>query len=111
MEVAEMAVAEKEEEEMVEGVKEEGVGEEGKRGELEMVGEVMEVAEMAVEEKEGVGKSWKQPEATHIVMYKRQETGTKHLNGRVACKLTGTPRPTITAAMSGGCCSSQSRSD
>ena len=23
-----------------------------------------------------------------IVMYKRQETGTKHLNGRVACKLT-----------------------
>ena len=63
-------------------------GKERKRGELEMVGEVMEVAEMAVEEKEGVGKSWKQPEATHIVMYKRQETSTKHLNGRVACKLT-----------------------
>ena len=70
---------------MVEERVEEGT--ERKRGKVEMVGEMMEVAEMAVEEKEGVGKSWKQPEATHIVMYKRQETGTKHLNGRVACKL------------------------
>ena len=36
----------------------------------------------------GVGASWKQPEATHIVVYKKKETGTKHLDGRVACKLT-----------------------
>ena len=35
----------------------------------------------------GVGASWKQPEATHIVVYKKKETGTKHLDGRVACKL------------------------
>ena len=35
----------------------------------------------------GVGSVWKIPEATHIVLYKQKETGTKHLNGRVACKL------------------------
>ena len=36
----------------------------------------------------GVGPSWKQPDATHIVMYKKKETGLKELDGRVACKLT-----------------------
>ena len=35
----------------------------------------------------GVGSSWRQPDATHIVMYSQKETGTKHLAGRVACKL------------------------
>ena len=35
----------------------------------------------------GVGSSWKMPEATHIVLYKKSETKTKDLNGRVACKL------------------------
>ena len=35
----------------------------------------------------GVGSSWKQPDATHIVYYKKKETGTAHLDGRVACKL------------------------
>ena len=28
------------------------------------------------------------PEATHIVVYKKSETNTKDLNGRVACKLS-----------------------
>ena len=28
------------------------------------------------------------PEATHIVIYKKKETGSNDLNGRVACKLT-----------------------
>ena len=33
--------------------------------------------------------SWKQPDATHIVLYKkRAETKLKELDGRVACKLT-----------------------
>ena len=35
----------------------------------------------------GVGASWKQPDATHIVRYQRKETNTKDLDGRVACKL------------------------
>ena len=35
----------------------------------------------------GVGKAWKMPEATHIVLYKKSETKSKDLNGRVACKL------------------------
>ena len=35
----------------------------------------------------GVGSSWRQPDATHIVIYSQKETGTKHLAGRVACKL------------------------
>ena len=35
----------------------------------------------------GVGSSWRMPEATHIVVYKKSETNTKDLNGRVACKL------------------------
>ena len=35
----------------------------------------------------GVGPAWKQPDATHIVLYKKSETRTKDLNGRVACKL------------------------
>ena len=35
----------------------------------------------------GVGVSWKQPDATHIVLYKKKETGVKSLDGRVACKL------------------------
>ena len=36
----------------------------------------------------GVGVSWKQPDATHIVLYKKSETKLKELDGRVACKLT-----------------------
>ena len=36
----------------------------------------------------GVGPSWKQPDATHIVVYKKNETGMQALNGRVACQLT-----------------------
>ena len=36
----------------------------------------------------GVGPAWKQPDATHIVVYKQAETKTKDLNGRVACKLS-----------------------
>ena len=32
----------------------------------------------------GVGPSWKQPDATHIVVYNK----AKELDGRVACKLT-----------------------
>ena len=37
----------------------------------------------------GVGVStWKQPDATHIVLYKKNETKLKELDGRVACKLT-----------------------
>ena len=32
--------------------------------------------------------SWKQPDATHIVLYKKSETKLKELDGRVACKLT-----------------------
>lgn len=35
----------------------------------------------------GVGSSWKQPHATHIVVYTRAQTKTKELEGRVACKL------------------------
>ena len=35
----------------------------------------------------GVGSSWRQPDATHIVIYSQKETGTKQLVGRVACKL------------------------
>ena len=35
----------------------------------------------------GVGAAWKQPDATHIVRYQKKETGTKHLEGRVACNL------------------------
>ena len=35
----------------------------------------------------GVGSSWRQPEATHIVKYSKKETGSRHLDGRVACKL------------------------
>ena len=35
----------------------------------------------------GVGSSWRQPEATHIVKYSKTETGSRHLDGRVACKL------------------------
>ena len=35
----------------------------------------------------GVGTLWKIPEATHIVVYKKKETGVKKLDGRVACKL------------------------
>ena len=35
----------------------------------------------------GVGASWKQPDATHIVLYKKKETTVKELDGRVACKL------------------------
>ena len=35
----------------------------------------------------GVGASWKVPDATHIVLYKKKETGVKSLDGRVACKL------------------------
>ena len=31
----------------------------------------------------GVGSSWRQPDATHIIMYSQKETGTKHLAGRV----------------------------
>ena len=27
----------------------------------------------------GVGPSWKQPDATHIVLYKKKETGEKKL--------------------------------
>ena len=27
------------------------------------------------------------PDATHIVLYKKKETGVKSLDGRVACKL------------------------
>ena len=30
----------------------------------------------------------KQPDETHIVVYKQAETKTKDLNGRVACKLS-----------------------
>ena len=36
----------------------------------------------------GVGPSWKQPDVTHIVMYKKKETGLKELDGRVAFKLS-----------------------
>ena len=36
----------------------------------------------------GVGPVWKQPDATHIVVYKQAETKTKELVGRVACKLS-----------------------
>ena len=36
----------------------------------------------------GVGPAWKQPDATHIVLYQRKYTGTRALEGRVACKLT-----------------------
>ena len=36
----------------------------------------------------GVGAAWKQPDATHIVIYKQAETKSKELVGRVACKLT-----------------------
>ena len=36
----------------------------------------------------GVGVSWKQPDATHIVLYKKSETKLKELDGRVACRLT-----------------------
>ena len=36
----------------------------------------------------GVGPVWKQPDATHIVQYQRKHTGTRSLEGRVACKLT-----------------------
>ena len=35
----------------------------------------------------GVGPKWRVPEATHIVQYKKSQTKTKHLDGRVACKL------------------------
>ena len=37
---------------------------------------------------DGVGPSWKVPDATHIVLYKKKVTGVKSLDGRVACKLT-----------------------
>ena len=33
----------------------------------------------------GVGPAWKQPDATHVVVYKQAETKTKELVGRVAC--------------------------
>ena len=36
----------------------------------------------------GVGPSWKQPDATHIVLYKKAQTKRKELDGRVACRLT-----------------------
>ena len=36
----------------------------------------------------GVGPSWKQPDATHIVVYNTAQTKRKELDGRVACKLT-----------------------
>ena len=36
----------------------------------------------------GVGPAWKQPDATHIVVYKKAQTKRKELDGRVACKLT-----------------------
>ena len=36
----------------------------------------------------GVGPSWKQPDATHIVLYKKKDTGLNELDGRVACKLS-----------------------
>ena len=36
----------------------------------------------------GVGPAWKQPDATHIVLYKKKETQLKQLDGRVACKLS-----------------------
>ena len=35
----------------------------------------------------GVGPVWKQPDATHIVKYQCKDTGTRALEGRVACKL------------------------
>ena len=38
--------------------------------------------------------AWKQPDATHVVLYKQAETKTKELAGRVACKLS---------ARNGGC--------
>ena len=36
----------------------------------------------------GVGPAWKQPDATHVVVYKQAETKTKELVGRVACRLS-----------------------
>ena len=36
----------------------------------------------------GVGPAWKQPDATHVVVYKQAETKTKELFGRVACRLS-----------------------
>ena len=36
----------------------------------------------------GVGPAWKQPDATHVVVYKQAETKTKDLVGRVACQLS-----------------------
>ena len=38
----------------------------------------------------GLGPAWKQPDATHVVVYELEqaETKTKELVGRVACKLS-----------------------
>ena len=35
----------------------------------------------------GVGSAWRQLDATHIVRYQRKDTGTRDLEGRVACRL------------------------
>ena len=55
----------------------------------------------------GVGASWKVPDATHIVLYKKKETGVKSLDGRVACKLGRRARQlwtlrVVAAASAGG---------
>ena len=35
-----------------------------------------------------MGASWKVPDATHIVLYKKKDTHLNKLDGRVACKLS-----------------------
>ena len=49
----------------------------------------------------GVGVSWKQPDATHIVLYKKSETKLKELDGPVS---RASSLQTTTAGASGGCC-------
>ena len=57
----------------------------------------------------GVGPAWKQPDATHIVVYKQAETKTKDLNGRVACKLSAANYGTSECTLNGGCFWSRKR--
>ena len=57
----------------------------------------------------GVGPAWKQPDATHIVVYKQAETKTKDINGRVACKLSAANYGTSECTLNGGCFWSRKR--
>ena len=56
----------------------------------------------------GVGASWKVPDATHIVLYKKKETGVKTASTAAS---RASSRPTTMDAASGGCCLSRSRAE